>query len=132
MPGRRRPALSDDLFDLVADGLERDAEALEGLGGDAFTFVDETQEDVLGADVAVVQQPRFLLRQHDDSPGPVGEAFEHVCRPFPNGDCVYSLYRWAVGLLDRSCAIDRVTVASAGRVSARMSRGVFAGSAESA
>ena len=95
MPGRRRPALADDLFDLVADGLERDAEALEGLGGDAFAFVDEAQEDVLGADVAVVQQPRFLLRQHDDPPGSVGEAFEHESRPFPNGDYVHSLYRWA-------------------------------------
>ena len=41
--GRRRAALADDLLDLVADGLERDAEALEGLGGDAFALVDEAR-----------------------------------------------------------------------------------------
>ena len=33
---RRRAALADDLFDLVAHGLERDAEALECLGRDAL------------------------------------------------------------------------------------------------
>ena len=77
VPGRRRAALADDLFDLVADGLERDAQALERLGGDAFTFVDETEQDVLGADVAVAQQPSFFLGQHHDPPGPIGEAFKH-------------------------------------------------------
>src|SRR5690606_14955711 len=33
---RRRAALADDLLDLAAHGLERDAERLEGLGGDAL------------------------------------------------------------------------------------------------
>ena len=59
---------------------------LERLGGDAFTLVDEAEEDVLGADVAVVQQPSFLLCQHHDPPSPIGEAFKHdgsvsACRP---------------------------------------------------
>jgi hypothetical protein len=27
----------------------------------------------------VVEQPRFFLCQDDDSPGPVGETFEHCC-----------------------------------------------------
>src|SRR4029079_1494336 len=74
---RRRAALADDLFDLVANGFERDAEAFECLGRDAFTFVDEAEENVLGADVAVTQQPCFFLSQHHDPPGPVGEAFKH-------------------------------------------------------
>ena len=73
---RRRAALADDLLDLAAHGLERDAERLERLGGDAFALVDQPEQDVLGADVVVVEQPRFLLRQHDDPAGPVGEAFE--------------------------------------------------------
>ena len=76
--GRRRAALADDLLDLVADGFERDARRLEGFGGDAFALVDEAQQDVLGTDVAVVEQPRFLLGEYHDPAGPVGEAFEHV------------------------------------------------------
>ena len=50
---------------------------LERLGGDAFALVDQTEQDVLGADVVVVEQARFFLGQHHDPPGPVGEAFEH-------------------------------------------------------
>ena len=46
-------ALADDLLDLCADGLERDAEALQGLGGDAVALVDQAEQDVLGADVVV-------------------------------------------------------------------------------
>ena len=37
---------------------------LERLGGDALALVDQPEQDVLGADVAVVEQARFLLRQH--------------------------------------------------------------------
>ena len=75
---RRRAALADDLFDLAAHGLERDAEALQRLRSDPFAFVDQAEQDVLGADVAVVQQPGFLLSEHHDPPGPIGEAFKHV------------------------------------------------------
>ena len=89
---RRRAALADDLLDLAAHGLERDAEGLERLGGDAFALVDEAEQDVLGADVGVVEQARFLLGEDDDPAGPVGEAFEHV-RPFQRGDDVAPVYR---------------------------------------
>ena len=78
---RRRAALADDLLDLAADGLERDAERLERLGGDALALVDQPEQDVLGADVVVVEEARFLLRQDDDPAGPVGEAFEQVSLP---------------------------------------------------
>ena len=74
---RRRAALADDLLDLAAHGLEGDAEGLEGLGRDALALVDEAEQDVLGADVVVVEQAGFFLRQHDDPAGPVGESFEH-------------------------------------------------------
>ena len=77
---RRRTALADDLLDLAAHGLEGDAERLERLGGDALALVDEAEEDVLGADVVVVEEARFLLRQHHDPAGPVGEAFEQLDR----------------------------------------------------
>ena len=32
---------------------------------------------MLGADVVVAEETRFLLREHDDVPRPVGEPFEH-------------------------------------------------------
>ena len=75
-PDGRRAALADDLLDLAAHGLERDAEGLERLGGDALALVDEPEQDVLGADVVVVEEARLFLRQDDDSAGPVGEPFE--------------------------------------------------------
>jgi hypothetical protein len=72
----RLAALADDLLDLVAHGLEGDAELLEGLGSHALALVDEAEQDVLGADVVVVEQAGLLLRQHHDPAGPVGEPLE--------------------------------------------------------
>ena len=94
VPGRRRAALADDLLDLAAHGLERDAERLEGLGGDAFALVDQPEQDVLGADVVVVEEPSFLLGQHDDPSGSVGEPFEQVSLPPLSGGSVGRVYPW--------------------------------------
>ena len=78
MTGRRRATVADDLLDLGAHRLQRDAERFQRLRRDSLTLVDEAEQDVLGPDVVVVQQARFFLRQDNDSPGSVGEAFEHV------------------------------------------------------
>src|SRR3712207_9387583 len=43
--GRGLLALADDLLDLLADPLERDAEGLERLGGDALALVDQRSEE---------------------------------------------------------------------------------------
>jgi hypothetical protein len=77
---RRLAALADDLFDLAADCFERDAERLERLRGDSLTLVDEAEEDVLGADVVVVQETCFLLSQNDHSASPVCESLEQGIR----------------------------------------------------
>ncbi|GAA5705418.1 hypothetical protein Save01_06270 [Streptomyces avermitilis] len=77
MPGRGLLALADDLLHLLADRLERNPEALQGLGGDTLTLVDQAQEDVLGADVVVVEHPGFFLSQDDNAPRAVGEPLEH-------------------------------------------------------
>jgi hypothetical protein len=69
-------ALTDDLDHLLPDGVEADAEALESLGGDSFALIEQTEEDVLGADVVVVEESSLLLRQYDDSAGPISETFE--------------------------------------------------------
>ena len=66
VPGGGGLALADDLLDLLAHGLERDVQGLERLGGDAFALVDQPEQDVLGADVVVVEHPRLFLREDDD------------------------------------------------------------------
>jgi hypothetical protein len=38
--------------------------------------MDQTEKDVLGTDVVVVQETCFLLSQDNDSAGPVCEALE--------------------------------------------------------
>ena len=74
---RGTAALPDDLLDLLTDGLERDAERLEGLGGDALTLVDQPEQNVLGTDVVVVEQPCLFLGKHDDPAGSICKAFKH-------------------------------------------------------
>ena len=86
VPRRRLAALTDDLLDLAADSLEGDAERLECLRGNAFALVDEAEEDVLGADVVVVQEACFLLCQDDDSAGSVCEALEQGNRLSGSGE----------------------------------------------
>src|SRR5699024_5789362 len=78
--GPRTLPLPDDRLRLAAVALERDAEALEGLGGHALPLVDEPQQDVLGADVIVVEHPGLFLGQNDDAPYAVGKPLEH-CSP---------------------------------------------------
>ena len=78
VPARRLLALADDLLDLLADALEGDAEALQGLRGDALTLVDQAEQDVLGADVVVVEHPGLFLGQDDNPSRSVGEPLEHA------------------------------------------------------
>jgi hypothetical protein len=61
MTGGRLLALTDDLDDLVAHGCEIDIEALQSLGCYSLTLVEQAKQDVLGADVIVVEKPRFFL-----------------------------------------------------------------------
>lgn len=75
--GRGLLPLTDDLLNLLANSLERNPEALQGLSGDTLTLVDQAQEDVLGADVVVVEHPGFFLSQDDNPPRAVGEPLEH-------------------------------------------------------
>ena len=69
--------MADDFFDLAANCLERDTERFECLGGHPFALVDQAEQNVLSADVAVVEETCFLLRQHHHPPSPIGEAFKH-------------------------------------------------------
>ena len=68
---------ADVFFDLSAHGFQGDAEALQSLGRDAIAFVDQPEQDVLGANVVVRQHACFFLGQHDDSTSAIGEPLEH-------------------------------------------------------
>jgi hypothetical protein len=77
VPRRLLLTLTDDVLHLLAHGVERDAKRLEGLGGDALALVDEAQQDVLCADVVVVEHLRLFLGEHNHTTGSVGESLEH-------------------------------------------------------
>ena len=71
------------LNDLLAHPVKIAAKLDEFLRRDAFALADQTEQDVLGPDVVVVEQARFFLRQHDNSPSPVGKPLE--LRDLPPG-----------------------------------------------
>ena len=80
----------DDLLDLQADLAQVDVEVLQDVGGDAGAFLDQAEEDVLGADVLVVEALGLLVGQLHHLAGPVGKAFIHSSRlrqsrPRPRG-----------------------------------------------
>src|SRR2546429_2942619 len=81
MPGRRLLALADDLLDLLPPGVQADAQRLQRLGRYTFALVDEAEQDVLGADVVVIEHPGFFLRQDNNPPRPVGKPLEHRLPP---------------------------------------------------
>ena len=54
--------------------MPRDSSALAAT---PLALVDEAEQDVLGADVVVVEHPRLFLREHDYPTGAVGKPFEH-------------------------------------------------------
>ena len=85
VPGRRLLALADDLLNLLAHRLQADPQRLQCLGRDTFTLVDEAEQDMLGADVVVVEHPGFFLSQDHDPPRPVGKPLEHLVAPSPGG-----------------------------------------------
>ena len=51
------------------------------LAATPFTLVNKSQQDVLGADVVVVEHPGFFLSQDDDPAGTVGESLKHRWLP---------------------------------------------------
>ena len=73
-------ALADDARDLRAHLFHRDVERLEDAGGKAFLLAEEAEQDVLRADVVVLEGPRLVLRQNDDLSCPLGESLEQLPR----------------------------------------------------
>ncbi len=91
---RRLLPLSDDLLNLLAHRFQADAQRFERLGRDALALVNQSEQDVLGADVVVVQHPGLFLSQHHNSSSPVGKSLEHYRRSLTKA--VGTATRWPV------------------------------------
>ena len=70
--GGRLPLL-DRLLDLLLDVLEVDVQIGEHRRRHAFALADQAEEDVLGADVLVVQTGRLFAGHLQDLPDTIGE-----------------------------------------------------------
>jgi hypothetical protein len=68
---------ADDANDLGADALDGDVEGLEHPRGEALLLAQQPEQDVLGADVVVLQGPRLLLGEDDYLAGSLCESLEH-------------------------------------------------------
>ena len=75
--GRGGTRQADRLLHLLPHGLEGHPQRLQCFSSDTLTLVDQAKKDVLGANETVVEQPRLLLCQHQDSSSSVCESFEH-------------------------------------------------------
>src|SRR5581483_6549452 len=81
LPGGDLLAGADDADDLPANALNRDVEALEDAGRQALLLAQQSEQDVLGADVVVLERPRLFLRENHNLPGPLRESLEHLVLP---------------------------------------------------
>jgi hypothetical protein len=61
VPGYGLLAPADDLFNLLAHRLQADAQRLQRLGRDAPALTDQPKQQVLGAEVSMVEQPGFFV-----------------------------------------------------------------------
>ena len=68
----------DQLLDFQANLAEIDVQVLQHVGGDAAAFFDQSQQDVLGADILVVESLRLLVRQLHHLSGSIGKSFVHL------------------------------------------------------
>src|SRR5512132_2445274 len=76
----RGVAPADDLLDARAQVGQGDAERVQGLRGYAFALTRQAQQEMLGADVVVVEADRLVLREGEHALGAVVEAIERSHR----------------------------------------------------
>lgn len=77
-------AMADHVLDFEARRLQRDAHGPQRLRRQTVSIVKQSEQDVLSADVAVVEHPGLFLSQDHDPPCAVGEVLEHdmpIVRP---------------------------------------------------
>ncbi len=76
-------ARADDAHDGGAHLLDAHFESVEHARRDALLLAQQAEQQMLGADVVVLQGPRLFLREDDDLTGAFGEAFEHRAVSLP-------------------------------------------------
>src|SRR5207302_11231201 len=81
LAGRDLVALADDPRDLRPHFLHRDVERLEYPRRETLFLAEQSEQDVLGADVVVLERPRLVLGEDDDLASPFSEAFEQSVQP---------------------------------------------------
>ena len=69
---------ADDADDLRADPLDRDVERLQHPRGQALLLAEQSEQDVLGADVVVLERASLLLGQDDYLSGSLCESLEQL------------------------------------------------------
>src|SRR5260370_41733610 len=67
----------DDSFDFDTKLMNVDVQVFEQAGVHARAFFDQSQQNVFGADVIVIEAPGLLLSQLHPLASPVGKAFVH-------------------------------------------------------
>ena len=76
LAGRHLVALADDPRDLRAHFFDGDVKGLEHPRREALFLAKQAEQDVLGADVVVLQRPRLVLRENHDLPCSFSKALE--------------------------------------------------------
>ncbi len=69
-------------LDRLADFADLDAKVVEDLGGQAFTFAQQAQEQVLGTDIAVVRSFCFFLGERQNLLGSLSKSLKRIQDPF--------------------------------------------------
>ena len=81
LPGRRRLlALADDLLHLLPHAIQADPQRFQSLRRDTLTLADQAEQEVLGADVAVIEPHGFVVRQLECLSRPIGKPLKHPAR----------------------------------------------------
>ena len=78
---RRLLAGADDAHDRGAHLFDGHFEPVEDTRRDTLLLTQEAEEQVLGADVVVLEGPGLFLGEDHDLPGAFGESFEHPATP---------------------------------------------------
>ncbi len=76
-------ATTDDELDRLPHLGELDVHVLQDARGDPLALADESEQQMLGPDVVVVEALRFILGQGQDLACPIGELVETVHKPRP-------------------------------------------------
>ena len=77
LAGRDFVALADDAGDLGTHLFDRDLKGIKDARGEAFLFAQQPEQDVLGADVVVLERAGLVLCKDDDLARSLCETLKH-------------------------------------------------------